>query len=187
MSTLIKRYWPVVGLGFTLIVVIYYVVQGHKDIIKKTKTISEVPSYAVQLKDVHYVYDDPKKDTKWELDAKQVKFSKDRSVIFFSDFYLTVNSKGKKCFNLKGKKGRYEKQKNLIFLDGDIKITDEKGYTLYTDHLIFNEKTAQAYSDASVRIKGSFFDIKGKGLILDIKRKKIEVLSDVKSLVQKSF
>ena len=186
-NNFIKRYWPVIGLGFTFLIVVYYIVQGYKNIIKTSKTITALPSYALQLKDVHYVHDDPKKDAKWELNAKRVRFSKDRSTIFFFDFYLTVSSKGKKTFDLRGKKGKYEKQKNLIFLSGDLRATDGRGCKLYTEHLVFDEKTSQAYSDDPVRIEGSFFNIKGKGLVLDIKRKKIEVLSDVRSVIQKTI
>ena len=67
----IKRYWPILGLGFTLLIVTYYIVHGHKNIIKSSKTIAMIPPYALQLKDVHYVHDDPKKGAKWELDAKK--------------------------------------------------------------------------------------------------------------------
>ncbi len=186
-SNFIKRYWPVIGLGFTFLVVIYYIVQGHKNIIKTSKTITALPSYALQLKDVHYVHDDPKKGAKWELDAKRVRFSKDRSIIFFSSFCLTVSSNGKKTFDLRGEKGKYEKQKNLIFLSGNLRATDGRGCKLYTDHLVFNENTSRAYSDDPVKIEGPFFNIKGKGLVLDIKRKKIEVLSDVRSVIQKTI
>ena len=182
----IKRYWPILGLGFTLLIVTYYIVHGHKNIIKSSKTIAMIPPYALQLKDVHYVHDDPKKGAKWELDAKKVRFSKDRSTIFFFDFCLTVTSKGEKTFDLKGQKGRYERQKSLIFLSGNIKATDGKNCRLYTDRLVFNEKTSRAYSDDPVKIEGPFFNIRGKGFVLDLKRKKIEVLSDVKSIIQKT-
>ena len=188
MRKLIKYYWPIMGLVFMLIVVIYYIVTADKKMIKKTKAIGHLlPSYALQLKDVHYRRDDPDKDIKWELDAKNVKFSKDKSVITFYDFHLKLHSKGKKGFELKGKKGKYVKSKNTLYLRGNLEAIYGMGYKLFIESIVFNEKNGQGISEDPVKIVGPFFIVNGKGLFLDLKQKKIKVLSDVNSVIKRTL
>ncbi len=187
MKQLIKHHWPALGLIFMVLILGYYMITSHKKVIKRAETIKHiVPSYAIQLKDVHYTHDNPDKNIKWELDAKNVIFSKDRKIITFYKFHLILHSKGRKNFDLVGDKGRYERQKNILYLNGNLKATYGNSYRMFTDSLIFNEKTGQGRSTDPVEIDGTFFNIKGKGLFLDIKKKKIKVLSDVKSIIQKS-
>ncbi len=187
MNTLIKRYWHVIGLLFIVATIVYFVIKAHNRVMpKESALLSKLPlSCALQLKDVHYVHDDPKKCIKWEFDAKKVSFSKDKSIILFTQFSLKIYSKEKSSFCITGKKGKYNRKTNTIFLSGNIKAVYLDSYNLYTEHLIFNEKKAQGYSNDPVYIKGPFFDIKGKGFFLDINRRKIKVLSDVKSVVQR--
>jgi len=188
MKKLIRYYWPVIGLVFVILVVGYYIGMGPGKIVKKKRTLNQMlPHYALELKDVRYTNDNPNKDIKWELEAKKVRFSKDRSLITFFNFHLIVHSKDKKDFDLIGKKGEYRRNENMLYLKGNLKAIYGNDYTLYTDSLVFNEKTGQGKSEDPVEIKGSFFDIDGIGMYLDIKKKRIKVLSDVKSVIRKSY
>ncbi len=192
MSKFISRYWTLIGIAIALSFVGYYSIIGYKKSRKahkeKIKVIEKmIPSYALELRDVHYVNDDPKKDIKWELDAKKVRFSKDKTVILFSDFHLIVHEKGKQDFSLSGEKGRYERKKGLIYLEKNIEAIYAKKYHLYTEHLVFNEDTGKGYSNDPVRIKGPFFEIEGRGLSLDIKNKRLGILSNAKSIVYENI
>ena len=187
MKRFITHYWPIFGLIIIVLIIGYYIGNRHKKIVKKARSITNMlPSYGVQLKDVHYTHDEPGKEIKWELDAKKVIFSRDRSIIKFYDFHLILNSNGKREFDLKGKEGGYERKKNMIFLKGDLIAVYKGGYKLYTDSFLFNEENGQGRSEDPVRIKGPFFMVDGKGLFLDLKKKIIKVLSHVNSLVQET-
>lgn len=187
MKKLIKYYWPIMGLVLILIIIVYYIVTADKRMIKKTKVIGHhLPSYALQLKDVHYTHDDPDKDIKWELDAKNVKFSKDKSIIIFYDFHLRLHSKDRKGFRLKGKEGKYVKNENTLYLKGNLKAIYGMGYRLFIESIVFNEKDSRGTSKDPVKIVGPFFVVNGKGLFLDLRQKKIKVLSDVNSVIKKT-
>lgn len=187
MKKLIKYYWPVVGLIFMILIIGYYIITSHKKVVKKANPLDHILSqYALQLQDVHYVQDSPDKDIKWELNAKKVRFSKDRSIIVFSNFHLIVHSRGKKDFDLKGKQGKYKKDESMLYLKGNLRATYSKAYKVYIDSMVFNEKTGEGRSEDPVKIKGPFFSIDGIGMYLDIKKKKIRVLSDVNSIIRKN-
>ncbi|RLB12222.1 MAG: LPS export ABC transporter periplasmic protein LptC [Deltaproteobacteria bacterium] len=187
MKRFVRRYWPVLGLVFMVLVIAYYIVSAPRKVVKKANTLNHIlPRYALQLQDVHYTHDDPNKEIKWELDAKKVRFSKDRSIITFSNFHLIIHSKGQKGFDLKGKEGRYKRNESMLYLKGDLIAIYSGNYKLYTNSMIFNEKTGLGSSKDPVEIKGPFFHINGIGMHLDIKKKKIKVLSDVNSIIYKS-
>ena len=188
MKRLIKYYWPIIGLFFMILIIGYYIKIGPGKVVKKKSRLNQMlPHYALELKDVRYTNDNPDKDIKWELEAKRVRFSKDRSLIRFFNFHLIVHSKDKKDFDLKGNEGRYKRNENMLYLKGNLRAIYGNDYTLYTDSLVFNEKTGQGRTKDPVEIKGSFFDIDGIGMWLDIKKKRIKVLSDVKSIIRKSY
>jgi len=187
MKKLIKNYWPVLSLIFMILGIGYYIISGSKKVVKKANPLNHIlPYYALQLQDVHYTHDNPNKNIKWELDAEKVRFSKDKSVITFSNFHLIIHSKGQKGFDLKGQEGKYKRDESMLYLKGNLRATYARYYKLYTNSMIFNEKTGQGESKDPVEIKGPFFHIDGIGMHLDIKKKKIKVLSDVNSIIHKS-
>ena len=189
MRNLIKYYWPIIGLVFMILMTGYYIImkmEPGKMIKKKTLLNNMLPRYALELQDVHYSNDNPNKGIKWELRADKIRFSKDRSLITFSNFHLIIHSKDNKQFDLRGKEGRYRKDENMLYLRGNLKAIYANNYKLLTDSMAFNEKTGQGESSDPVQIRSSFFHVDGVGMSLDLKKKRIIILSDVKSIIYKS-
>lgn len=167
-----------------LLVVGFYFAKAGKDFIKTTGLIKDVLSgEGVNLKDIHYRQDDPDEKIKWVLDAKEVRFSEDRKIVRFFEFYLKVDAEGRPGFSLKGEKGIYQKDTGKLELWGKLDGSYGKKYRFLTDHVVIDEKKSTVKNEDPVEIFGPFFTVKGKGIFAELSKNRIKILSDVVTTV----
>jgi LPS export ABC transporter protein LptC len=185
MKEIFKRHWPLLGLAFLVALVVFYLTKSAEEIVQEPVAKGIMSGEGLQLKDIHYTHDDPYERLKWVMDAKEVKFSEDRSLIIFHDFQLKLAPEKRKGFNLKGKKGEYSRDSGELKLWGDLKGVSEDGYRINTEYVLINEKSGQVRTDKPVKIFGPFFSIEGKGLFVDLEKDRFKVLSDVTTIVEK--
>lgn len=62
--------------------------------------------------------------------------------------------------------GRYDKDKNLLWLGGDVQIFHDKGFQFTTDELQANLNDRTSWGEKPVLIQGSFGEIRGVGFRL---------------------
>lgn len=62
--------------------------------------------------------------------------------------------------------GRYDKDKNLLWLGGDVQIFHDKGFQFTTDELQADLNDHSAWGEKPVLIQGGFGEIRGKGFRL---------------------
>ena len=169
-----------------LLVVGFYFAKAGKDFIKTTAFLKDVISgKGVELKDIHYRQDDPDEKIKWVLDAKEVRFSEDKKTIRFFDFYLEVDAEGRPGFSLRGEKGTYFKDIGKIELRGKLDGSYGTEYRFLTEYVVINEKKGTVNNEEPVEIFGPFFTVKGKGLFADLSEKKIKILSDAVTTIDR--
>ena len=186
MKSFVKRHWPLVGVGILLLLVVFYFAKAGKDFVKTAALLKDVISgEGVNLKDIHYRQDDPDEKIKWVLDAKEVRFSEDRKTIHFFDFYLEVEAEGRPGFSLKGERGVYFKDGGKIELWGKLDGTYGTKYRFLTEYVGINEKKGTVNNEEPVEIFGPFFTVKGKGLFADLSEKKIKILSDAVTTIDR--
>jgi LPS export ABC transporter protein LptC len=183
MKSFLKRQWPLIGLGALLVIVSFYLIKSSKESVQETIAKEVSSEEGLKLKDVHYTQDDPEKGLKWVVDAKEVKFSGDKSFVSFYDFRLKVEPKGRPSFELQGKRGNYSRDTGQLDLWGDLKGLSGDGYQLVTDGVHIDEKKGQMTTDKPVKISGPFFSVTGKGLFVDLEDRIMRVLSDVTTTV----
>ena len=183
MGNFLKRQWPLVGIGILLGVVVFYLIRSGRDIIQDFPLKEIVAGEGLRLKDIHYSQDDPDKGLKWVLDAKEVRFSGDKSSIHFNEFRLTVEPENRSSFRLKGKRGDYSRDSGEINLWGDLEGFSGNEYRIATEHILINEKRGHLSTEKPVKIFGSFFSVTGRGLFLDLEKRRVKILSDVTAIV----
>ena len=68
------------------------------------------------------------------------------------------------ALNITSDLGSYEKEQEKLFLEKNVTLEHQSGYTLSTEELRVDLKDGQAFSDKDVEIKGDQGTIKAKGL-----------------------
>ena len=184
MKRFLKRHWPLLGVVILLFVVALYFARAGQDLLRTTALLKDfISGEGVKLKDIHYRQDDPDEKIKWVLDAREVLFSEDRKTIRFYDFRLEVEPEGKPRFSLTGKRGTYQKDQGKIELWENLEGSYGKQYRFLTEYLWINEKEASVKTEKPIEIYGTFFEIKGVGLFADLDKERINVLSNVKTIL----
>ncbi|NQU12575.1 MAG: LPS export ABC transporter periplasmic protein LptC, partial [Desulfobacteraceae bacterium] len=120
MKKFFKRQWPLLGLGALLAMVAFYLATSGGMFLDVPLLKDLISGEGLMLRDIHYTHNDPDERVKWVLDAKKVKFSGDKSKIFFHDFRLRVEQENRPWYRLKGKKGNYSRASGEINLWGDL-------------------------------------------------------------------
>ncbi|MDQ1335557.1 MAG: export transporter periplasmic protein LptC [Thermodesulfobacteriota bacterium] len=180
MKILLKRHWPLLGLGAFLLVVAFYLAKSGKELVKTTALLKDMVSgEGLKLRDIHYRQDDPEDKVKWVLDAEEVQFSEDKKTVKFQDFDLKVDPEGRPGFKLSGKWGNYSKDSNTIELWGELKGFYGDNYQIFTEYLLVSDNLGHLSTEQPVEISGPFFTVKGRGLFADLSNQTVKILSDV--------
>lgn len=64
-------------------------------------------------------------------------------------------------------KGTYRKNEEILLLDGDVRLMDDKGYVMTTSRMVINVKQQKAASDQPVQGEGPAGTLEATGLRLD--------------------
>jgi len=166
-------------------VVAFFLIKPGKEVLQKPAVHEPPPREGLKLEGIHYTQADPDRGIKWVLDAREVRFSGDKMTIFFNDFRLRVEPENRPLFKLKGKNGDYSRDSGEIKLWGDLEGFSGAGYRIRTDDILINEKSGHVSTDKPVKIFGATFSISGKGLFMDLKKKRFRILSDVVTIIEK--
>ena len=137
----------------------------------------------IRLKDIHYVQDDPAHKVKWTLDASEAKLSKDQQFVTFVNFHLILKPENKPVVTVQGKQGEFDKRSGRLVLQGDLVGETEDGYRFTTEQAVYHHKEGTLETDQAVKISGAFFSIDGKGLLLDLGKEKLQILSNATTLI----
>jgi LPS export ABC transporter protein LptC len=162
-----------------LIVVTLYLSRAYYEIIEAPFLADIGSEKGLKLKNIHYIQNDPDEGMKWILDAKEVKFSKDRKFFSFKDFRLRLEPENKPSIELEGKKGDYNKNTGEINLHGDLRGNTANGYSIFTEHILFKQKEGYLETEEPVKIFGPSFSLAGRGLYFNLEKETLRIISDV--------
>ena len=179
MKKLLKKHWPLILMGILLVVVSYYLIKGRHEILQGRILTDILSEEGIKLENISYTQTSPDEGVKWSLDAKEVKFSKDRQFISFSDFRLKLEPENRPSVELEGKRGDYDKNSGEINLHGDLQGYTNNGYKIITQHILYKQKEGFLRTEEPVKITGPFFSIAGRGLYFNLEKETLRIMSGV--------
>ena len=178
------KYLPLIGIIFLFAIIGFFLFKADYKVLEDIVTQDTGPEGGFGLKNIHYIQNDPDERVKWVLDAEEVKFSKDRQIIFFHKFRLKLELENNDSIELKGDSGDYNKNSNEINLRGNLVGRTHSGYMINTENIIYKQREGCLKTDNQVRIVGPFFSIAGKGLEFDLHEEKLKITSHVTTLIK---
>jgi len=172
--------WPIVGVFFLLIIAAFFLFKiPHLVMVSSTKS-SLIPKGSIKICDIKYSQDYKNGEGKWELNAKEGHFFNKSQIVALKDVSLRLDSfKKKTSFTIKGNEGDYFRESGEIILRGDVMGRSANGYQIETSLLIYRQKDESVETDEPITLIGPFFKVKGYGLYVDLKGKKLIVKKDV--------
>lgn len=180
-----KRQWPLLGLGILLGWVAFYIISFDKEAIRESLIEDIIPEKGLRFHDFRYDQNNPEKGVTWALDAKEMRTSGDKNFFTFKEFRMKVAPKDKPFLELSGAEGNYSRNSGEINLWGNLEGVTGDGYKIFTEQVLINEKNGRITTDKPVKIFGSFFSVHGRGLIVDVEKEIVRILSDVTAEINK--
>jgi len=182
---LLRKHWPLLAIATLLTLVTLYVIAGHRQNEKGSLLPDLVPGEGLQLKKIHYTQDSPDKGMRWILDANEVKLSQDKRHISFRTFKLRLEPTSRPRVELEGDRGHYDKDSGEINLHGNLRGRTANGYSILTEHLLYNQKEGFIETKEPVKIFGPFFSMSGRGLHFNPQKENFKILSQVTTRITK--
>ena len=170
-------------MGLLLAAMTVYLFQARRGPVEQKAAQDKESEEGIRLKDIHYVQDDPAHKVKWTLDASEAKLSKDQQFVTFVNFHLILKPENKPVVTVQGKQGEFDKRSGRLVLQGDLVGETEDGYRFTTEQAVYHHKEGTLETDQAVKISGAFFSIDGKGLLLDLGKEKLQILSNATTLI----
>lgn len=177
--------FPVTGIIILFAIIAFFLVKADYRKIEDLVLQHTASEEGFELKNIHYIQDDPDESVKWVLDADKVTFTKDRQALFFDQFRFKLELKNDSTIELKGDSGEYNKDSSEITLRGDLSGNTSNGYALSGHHIIYKQKEGSLESDKPVKLTGPFFSVEGKGLQYDLERETLKIGPDVTTFIHR--
>ena len=188
MAKLSIKLLPLIGVFLLLSVVGYFLIKTEREDIGEIILDEIVPIEGISAKNVKVALPVPDKDTTWRLEADKVftnEKEKEDEIVRFEGFRIKFEPEKSFTFELEGKSGEINRANNEIDLSGEVKGKTSNGYKLFAKNIVVQVKKNCLKSDDAVTFVGPFFKITGKGLFIDLEKKKLKILKNVNSTFDK--
>jgi LPS export ABC transporter protein LptC len=184
MRKVIKKVWPLIGIGGLLLLAGVHILLSQRESPSTSAPSDKGAAEGMRLEDIHYSHADPDDKVTWLLDAAEVTFSKDRRFMSFLDFRLKVQPQDRPRLDLIGQRGDYDTETGELVLQGALRGKTDNGYTFETEYVVYNQKKGDLETNEPVMITGPFFSIQGRGLSFDVNREILRIHSEVTTLIR---
>ena len=83
-------------------------------------------------------------------------------------------------FHITGNQGEYDNKKKVLVLEKNVRVESAEGYIVQSDHLRYNDLNRKITTKSPVHIIADGMDVRGKGLVYDVKQGTYDVGGRVK-------
>lgn len=135
---------------------------------------------SMEIRNPHYSHTNEDAVTEWELNAKSALFFKEKNQVVFKDVVVTFYAKDGKRYTLSGDVGELYTDTQNITVTGNVV---GKGYLgeFHTNSLQYDSKNKKITTADQVQFRSKQFGVEGKGMVVDVDKKKLTLLNDIKA------
>ena len=135
----------------------------------------------MQFQEIHYTSTNEQGFKEWELKAVAANYYQEKKLAEFDNVNITFFSKEGEVYSVRGDSGILNTESMDIQLSGNIVGKSNDGYRFRTTTLTYKSNTSKAKTDDKVFLEGPQFNLEGRGMIMDLEKKKVFLLNDVKA------
>lgn len=118
----------------------------------------------------------------WQVKAKQARlFEQEKRAVLRDVAVILYGAEGHEV-TVRGDEGTFDtatKDFALANHDAPLIVETRSGYTIYTNHVMWTEKTKEIRTNDAVRIVGHGLEVNGRGLLGRMESEEFEILRDV--------
>lgn len=174
----VRLYLLIGGLLCFLSYITLYTVAPDK---KKDDMRESLPgSVSLQVKNVHFTQVD-NAGVAWEISADTATLMKAEEKSKFENMRVKLTSNDGAVYTLTSQKGSLRTDSKDITMDGNVVIVSDMGSRFETDHLDYSHAQKNVHTKSAIAIMTPFINIKGSGMSLDLKEKKLTIFSGVRA------
>ncbi|MDI9569758.1 MAG: LPS export ABC transporter periplasmic protein LptC [Pseudomonadota bacterium] len=179
-----KRTLPAITVALALIaaaILIYLWEQGRRE---ADKALMILPEHVdMQVRDV--LYTDVSADgDKWEIRAKTATYGRRENLVVFDQVGATMIMADGRTYRLTAREGRYWTDTKDMEVKGEVVVVSDGGDRITTDELHYTENDKLLHTDEPVMLENERLILKGKGMRLHTKTRRMELLSQIKAVTK---
>lgn len=181
-----KKTWII--LGVTLLVILSAVALLVIGFNKSTPTkLLKVMAENVdlQVKDVIFT-DVGQSGEKWEIRADTARYLKKENLALFDKVRIKLVTVDGKTFVMTGDQGRLQTDVRNIELSGNVEVVSDHGDRFRTEKLYYNDAESKIHTDGIVTLGSDQVQIRGTGMVLNMKKGQMTLLSKVSGNIKKN-
>jgi LPS export ABC transporter protein LptC len=157
---------------------VFVVKKNKKEVV--LKILSEKAD--LYVRDFHYTeVGDP--ESTWEINADSAKYVKKENLVFLENVRVKLITSDGRTFLMTGEEGRLNTDIKDISVKGNVVIFSDNGDRITTDYLNYSDSEKKVYTDSCVRMRTPRMKLKGVGLSISLKTKKLRLLSQVSAII----
>jgi LPS export ABC transporter protein LptC len=110
-----------------------------------------------------------------------VRWDQEAEVAYLDQVRVRFFLKDDGWINLSGDTGSYDRNRQVVTLEGSVRGVSHDGMTLETELLTYSEEREVVETDSLVTISGDRFNVTGKGMVVQVPEEKVTFQSRVDS------
>ena len=153
---------------------------------KEEKSVLKVISDRVdlQIKDFHYTeVGDP--DLVWEINADTARYIRKDDITLFENVEIRLVFSNGGIYTITGEKGSLHTDTKDMDIYGNVVAVSNSGDRFETDRLYYSHSDRRIHTKDTVKMKRPGTDVKGVGMTLSLKDRRVTLLSNVSAVIKK--
>lgn len=118
---------------------------------------------------------------RWTLVADSAAHSVEGGITRIENIHMTFYDKNMGDVVLTAEEGTMQTDSREVTVRGDVVVTTPRGYSLYTDSLLYREADRTISTEEPVRMVSERMEVTGVGMNFDVEDHRLVMLSDIQA------